>query len=73
MKQNPRALAIIASLVFVMQFVYILWTISPSFHPKFFIHWADIAVPVAIGGLWASVLIGLLRRRVPQLLATNQL
>jgi len=51
MKQNPRALAIIASLIFVMQFVYILWTISPSFHPKFFIHWADIAVPVAIGGL----------------------
>jgi len=73
MKQNPRALAIIASLIFVMQFVYILWTISPSFHPKFFIHWADIAVPLAIGGLWASVFIGLLRRRVPQMLATNQL
>ncbi|MEZ6097772.1 MAG: hypothetical protein R3E01_02255 [Pirellulaceae bacterium] len=73
LKQRPRSLAAIAALVFVMQFFYFVWTLIPSFHPRqFLIDWADVVVPVALGGLWASMFIGFLRRHVPQIVAMNQ-
>jgi hypothetical protein len=51
-----------------MQFFYWLWTISPSFSSDgLFIHWADFVAPLAIGGLWVSAFVWLLRRRMPQL------
>ncbi len=71
-KQHPRTLMRVAALVFVMQFVYFLWTLSPSFHPQtFYLHWADIAAPIAVGGLWVSAYLWLVRRRTGQILAVN--
>ncbi len=73
LKQNPRTLAAIAALVFVMQYFFFVWTLVPSFHPRqLLIHWADIVVPVTMGGLWARIFIGLLRRNIPQIVAMNQ-
>jgi hypothetical protein len=71
-KQNPHSLTVIAALIFVMQFFYSLWTISPSFYLEgLFIHWADVVAPLAIGGLWVSAFVWLVRRRIPMLLDRN--
>lgn len=72
-KQSPSKLAGIATLIFIMQYVYLLWTVSPSLHPRqFFVDWADIVVPVAIGGVWVSLFLWLVQRSVPQLVSVNQ-
>lgn len=71
-KQHPRTLTGVAGLVFVMQFVYLLWTLSPSFHPqRIYVHWADVVAPIAIGGVWVGVFVRLVRRRVPQILGVS--
>ncbi len=71
-KQDPRSLGFIAALIFVMQFFYCVWTISPSFYPEgLFIHWADVVAPLAIGGLWVSAFLWLVRRCMPPLLDRN--
>ncbi len=71
-KQHPRRLKFVALLVFVMQYLYVLWSLSPSFHPRqFYIHWADFAALAAVGGVWVSAYLWLARRRLPEILAAN--
>jgi hypothetical protein len=66
LKQDPRRLASIAALVFVMQFVYLAWTILPSFRPGSLVaRWSDVAAPLALGGFWLSLFTSLLMRRLP--------
>src|SRR5690606_37020732 len=68
LKHSPRVLAAVVLLIFVMQFFYMFWTLSPSFHPQeLSLHWADIAVPVAIGGLWLSLFLELARQRAARI------
>ena len=68
LKQSPRSLTAVVALVVVMHFVEMIWTITPSFHPRqFVLHWGDFVLPAAIGGLWMSVYVWRLGRRIPQL------
>jgi hypothetical protein len=65
LKQNPSRLAGVALLVFVMQFVYMAWTIMPSLRPGYVsVRLSDLAAPVALGGIWMTWFTTLLRRRL---------
>ncbi|REK18765.1 MAG: hypothetical protein DWQ37_02875 [Planctomycetota bacterium] len=67
LKHNPRWLAGVALLVFGMQFVYLAWTILPSFRPgEILVRWTDVVAPLALGGLWTALFASLLARRVPE-------
>lgn len=57
-RRVKRDLSILAKLGFgilVMRFVDIFWIIKPTFtHGGFTIHWLDITLPVALGGIWLA-------------------
>lgn len=47
-----------AALVFVMQFLFIVFLIVPAFHPRrLSIHLLDIAAVIGIGGIWVAAFI----------------
>jgi hypothetical protein len=67
-KFAPKRLAAVAMLVFVMQFAYLIWTIVPSLRPgPVAIVMSDIAVPIALGGIWVALFATLLSRRWPRM------
>ncbi|HYL16203.1 MAG TPA: hypothetical protein VEV41_24435 [Terriglobales bacterium] len=53
-KRQVRRLVGVAILVIVMRFADLLWFIEPSNHRQLFVHWLDIAIPVAMGGFWLA-------------------
>jgi hypothetical protein len=54
-KRNAAYLAGIAIGMVVMRFIDLYWIIKPNFASHHIaVHWMDITVPVAIGGLWLS-------------------
>jgi hypothetical protein len=66
LKRRPHKLVYLALFILLMRYVDILMLVSPEFaasgenlhmaagehESHFFIHWADLAAPLAIGGLW---------------------
>lgn len=64
LKRSIKALAWVALFILVMRFIDVFWLITPEFlTPGLTIHWLDFATPLAIGGLWVALFIGLLKRR----------
>lgn len=62
-KQNPRILAGLAAAILIARLIDNFWQIAPAFHPEgLAIHWLDIALPLALSGLWALAFIWHLRR-----------
>src|SRR5690348_14182788 len=53
----------VAILVIIMRFADLFWFIEPNLHKQFFVHWLDIVVPVAMGGLWLAFFFYNLKRR----------
>lgn len=54
-KRRVQVLTSIAVFVLVMQLVAIFWLVMPAFYPLgFHLHWLDLVLPVAIGGLWLA-------------------
>ncbi|HET7205273.1 MAG TPA: hypothetical protein VFI95_01715 [Terriglobales bacterium] len=62
-KRKARRLVKVAIWVFLMRWVDLFWFIEPNEHPRFFVHWLDIVIPVAIGGLWLAYFFRNLRSR----------
>ena len=63
-KRNSQILATVAGAILFMHWLDTIWMIAPSFYPAgFYLHWLDIATPVAIGGLWLAAFIGHLEAR----------
>jgi hypothetical protein len=62
-KRKARRLAKVAIWVFLMRWVDLFWLIEPHEHTQFFVHWLDIVIPVAIGGLWLAYFFYNLRSR----------
>lgn len=63
MKRSFKALATIAGLLFLMRWVETFWMMMPSFYTHgLAISWMDIALTVALGGIWVGVYVTLLRR-----------
>jgi len=64
LKKQPRRLAALAVFILAMRWVDHLWQIEPVFHPHgLYVHWLDVAAPVAVGGLWLAAFAWLLKRR----------
>jgi hypothetical protein len=69
-KRNRRAVAIVAGALIVMRLIDLVWMISPRpGHHGFPIHWLDVTLPVALGGIWIVLFARELAKR--QLLAVN--
>jgi len=54
-KRRPRILSGIALWVLATRLVDIHWQIAPSFHEQLHVSLLDLALPVAIGGLWIAL------------------
>ncbi|HJZ67837.1 MAG TPA: hypothetical protein VKF81_06940 [Blastocatellia bacterium] len=54
-KRNARTLVMVASTIIVMRLVDVIWLTEPELHEGAFrIHWMDIVMPIALGGLWLA-------------------
>lgn len=63
-KRDTRVLPFVALLILGMRFVDITWLVGPAFHPEgLAFHWLDLAVPIAIGGLWLAYFVHNLKGR----------
>jgi len=51
-KRNIRKLVWLAVLLMIMRYVDLFWIIEPNFSPTLSLTWADVVIPVAMGGLW---------------------
>jgi hypothetical protein len=77
LKRNAHRLVVIAVWMIFMRFVDIFMLVSPEFASSgsnlhllagepvshFFVHWTDLAAPLAIGGLWVWMFLTELRQR----------
>ena len=53
LKRRPRTLGTIALMILAARVVDLGWIVRPEFpRPGFALHWLDLALPVAIGGVW---------------------
>jgi hypothetical protein len=76
-KRNPYRLALVAAWILFMRFADTYMLVSPEFDAsgpslhllegehasRFFVHWLDLAAPLAIGGLWLWMFFTQLRQR----------
>ncbi len=63
-KRTPALLAKVAAGLLIMRLVDLAWLIVPAFHPGgIALSWMDLAVPVAMGGLWLALFLGGLASR----------
>ena len=53
-KRDVRRLALLATWLIIMRYLDLLWIIEPNFSRTFHLTWADVIVPLAIGGLWLA-------------------
>lgn len=55
LKRDYRLLRWVALLVLAMRVVDLYWLVTPDYHRgQFHLSWLDLAVPVALGGLWLA-------------------
>jgi hypothetical protein len=72
MKRSAVALARVAASILVMRFVDLFWMVTPEFHHDGIrLHWLDLAIPVALGGIWLAAYLRELGRQ--PLVATRDL
>lgn len=64
LKRNVRRLSIVAVLLLVMRWVDVYWLAAPAFSPDHpHMHWLDLVLPVALGGVWVGLFARQLRKR----------
>jgi hypothetical protein len=64
LKRNGRTLIGVALVVIVMRLVDLFWQIGPLHGADHFgLHWMDVAVPVALGGVWLTIFLWQLQTR----------
>jgi hypothetical protein len=51
-KRDVRKLVWLAVWLMIMRWVDLLWIIEPNFSPTLSVTWADIVLPIAMGGIW---------------------
>jgi hypothetical protein len=63
-KRSRRVMVALGSFLVVTEWVNTVWMVEPTFHPDgVFVHWLDVLVPVALGGLWGALLLRMLATR----------
>jgi hypothetical protein len=69
-KRNRGTIALVAGALIVMRLIDLVWMIAPRpGHRGFPIHWMDVTLPVALGGIWIALFARELTKR--RLLAVN--
>jgi len=64
LKRNVRKLSIVAVLLLVMRWVDVYWLAAPAFSPDHpHLHWLDVVLPVALGGVWVGLFARQLQKR----------
>jgi hypothetical protein len=64
LKQDPARLTRVAAFLLAMRLVDNAWMIGPAFHPgQLWIHWMDLAAPVAVGGIWLALFLRYLQAK----------
>jgi hypothetical protein len=53
-KRDVRRLVWLAIWLMLMRYLDLFWMIEPNFSKTFTVTWADVVVPVAMGGLWLA-------------------
>jgi len=51
-KRNIRKLVWLAVWLMIIRYLDLFWIIEPNYSPTLTLTWADIVVPIAMGGLW---------------------
>jgi hypothetical protein len=62
-KRNLRRLSLVATLLFVMRILDVLFQVAPYYHDRLTIHWIDVAAIVGLGGVWIAVFLFFLKGR----------
>jgi len=63
-KRYPKRVLRMGALVFVMQFLFIVFLIVPAFEPgRMTIHLLDLAAVIGIGGIWTAAFVWLIKRQ----------
>jgi hypothetical protein len=71
-RQSPSWLASLGLLILVTRLVDSFWMVMPAFSPRqFAFDWLDLALPVAIGGLWLATFAWFMRHATFFLPETN--
>lgn len=61
-KRSVRALVAVAAMILAARLLDYYWLVVPAFHPEApTIHWLDVALVVALGGIWVAAFCWLLR------------
>lgn len=64
LKRNAVALCCVVGLIIVMRFVDLMWIVMPGYYQHGFrLHWLNISVPLALGGLWIAAFLYQLKGR----------
>jgi hypothetical protein len=64
LKRDVRRLATVAALLLVMRWVDLFWLSAPAFSPDHVrVHWLDLMLPIALGGLWIGAFASELGKR----------
>ena len=50
LKRRPTLLAIAGGWILAMHYVDVYWLVMPILHPRFALHWLDLAAPLAVLG-----------------------
>src|SRR5260370_12507926 len=63
-KKTPDLLFKVAVGMIFIRMVDGFWIVEPAFRQRgFYLHWLDVAAPVAVGGLWIAAFLFRLRER----------
>lgn len=62
-KKMRWGVAVIAGILLVLRLFELFWTVMPAFIPEFGLQWWDLALPIALGGIWIAVFAWLLLRQ----------
>lgn len=64
MKRTPDLLVKIALGILIARLIDLFWLIAPEFHKDgLVVHWLDVTLPLALGGLWLGCFVWQLRGR----------
>jgi len=62
-KRKVRHLVWLAAWLLAMCYLDLFWYVMPTFYGQIHVSWLDVALPLAIGGLWLAVFFGNLKGR----------
>jgi hypothetical protein len=64
-RKSPVALMVVTTSLLILRFVEMVWYVEPGFPPSpILIHWQDLALIMALGGIWGTLFVRQLRARL---------